>query len=213
MKHAKIKTSTHSAFTLIELLVVVTIIAILAGLVISQAPKLMQQSRELEVRNVITGLKTGVANYQVEYNRFPVNTESSSGNEDAKAIQTDTTSNIVTTLMGDAGQASSTSDPNPLNPKGIQYCDFKMAKNGRNGLVNAQPPYGLVDLWGNAYYLRFDTNLDRKIENPDVKNEDPKISQNTTNPPPQNLPTDVIVYSIGADAKPATGDDLVSWRN
>lgn len=210
MKQIHYKRHSNSAFTLIELLVVITIIAILAGLVISQAPKLMQQSRELEIRNVITGLKTGIGNYQVEYNRFPIKTDQSSGSEDATAILTDSTSTIVGTLMGEAGRSGDEADP--LNPKGIQFCDFKMAKNGRNGLVNAKPPYGLVDLWGIGYSVRFDTNLDRKIENPDVKNQDPKISQSTTNPPPQNLPTDVIIFSNGLDMKPGTGDDIVSWR-
>jgi prepilin-type N-terminal cleavage/methylation domain-containing protein len=201
----------REAFTLIELLVVITIIAILAGLVISQAPRIMRESRELEVRNVITGLKTGIANYQVEYNRFPIPADSASGDEDAQAILTDDSNTLVDTLMGDSAQ-SSDSEPNPLNPKGIQFCDFRIAKNGVNGLANSQSPYRLVDLWGSPYYVLFDTNQDRKITNPDISNQDPKISQSAISPPPDNLPTDVAIYSIGQDKTQQTGDDIVSWR-
>ena len=210
----KLKTTPprcRQAFTLIELLVVITIIGILAGLVLSQAPRLMREARELEVRNVIVGLKTAISNYQVEYNRFPLDPELSSGDEDAAPIKTDESNTIVDTLLGDAAQTAD-AEPNVLNPKGIQFAEFKRAKNGKNGLANAQPPYRLVDLWGTPYYILFDTNLDRKIDNPDVSNQDPRISQNQISPPPDVLPTDVLIYSVGLDKTPKTGDDIVSWR-
>ena len=53
-------------FTIIELLVVVTIIAVLAGLVISQAPKMMEEGRKLEVRNVIISMRNGIHSYQAD---------------------------------------------------------------------------------------------------------------------------------------------------
>lgn len=219
MKTPPSKHSRHG-FTLVELLVVVTIIGILAGLVISQAPKLMQQSRELEVRNVLVAIQTGIRNYQTEYNRFPLDPSqtSSSGDEDAPAIPTNQSNSLVETLMGsasssDSGGSGGGSSTTNLNPKGIEFTTFKIAKNGRNGLVGTQAPYSLIDLWGSPYYVQFDTNLDRKITNPDLQNQDPKISQNTVSPPPEFLPTDVLIYSIGKDLVAMTGDDIVSWRN
>lgn len=219
MKTPPSKHSRHG-FTLVELLVVVTIIGILAGLVISQAPKLMQQSRELEVRNVLVAIQTGIRNYQTEYNRFPLDPSqtSSSGDEDAPAIPTDQSNSLVETLMGSASSSGSGgsgggSGNTDLNPKGIEFTTFKIAKNGRNGLVGTQAPYSLIDLWGSPYYVQFDTNLDRKISNPDLQNQDPKISQNTVSPPPEFLPTDVLIYSIGKDLIAMTADDIVSWRN
>lgn len=213
---------SRRGFTLIELLVVVTIIAVLAGLVISQAPKMMEDARKLEVRNVIISLKTGISNYQVEYNRYPVNPNqiSSSGSNDAQAIMTDQNSAIIDTLMGDAAQNPGTSNSNSnggngtvnLNPKGIEFVTFKVAKNGRNGLVGTQSPFSVVDMWGSPFYVLLDTNMDRKIINPDVMNQDPKISQSAVSPPPQFLPTDVAIYSLGKDLIQQTGDDIVSWR-
>lgn len=219
----KTPSSNHSphGFTLVELLVVVTIIGILAGLVISQAPKLMQQSRELEVRNVIVALQTGIRNYQTEYNRFPLDPSqtSSSGDEDAPAILTNQSTSLIDTLMGPAasqggsGSSGSGSSTANLNPKGIEFTTFKVAKGGLNGLVGTQSPYSLVDLWGMPFYVLFDTNLDRRIKNPDLQNQDPKISQSAVSPPPQYLPTDVAIYSSGKDKIQMTGDDIVSWRN
>jgi prepilin-type N-terminal cleavage/methylation domain-containing protein len=214
----KFNFNTRRGFTLIELLVVVTIIAVLAGLVISQAPKLMQQGRELEIRSVITTLQNGIRSYQTEYNRLPIDMSqsSSSGGEDMPAVMTNQSNPLVETLMGSAANQNSSGSGGGsganLNPKGIEFATFKIAKNGRNGLVGTQSPYSLLDMWGSPYYILLDTNLDRKIANPDLKNQDPKISQNVASPPPQFLPTEVAIYSIGKDMIPMTGDDIVSWR-
>jgi hypothetical protein len=71
----------------------------------------------------------------------------------------------------------------------------------------------LVDLWRNPYWVQMDTNTDRKVANPDIQNQDPKISQNPNSPTPQFLPTDVIIYSNGKDKIQMTGDDIASWRD
>jgi prepilin-type N-terminal cleavage/methylation domain-containing protein len=213
--------ASQKGFTLIELLVVITIIAVLAGLVISQAPKMMEDARKLEIRNTLISLTTGIRNYQVEYNRYPVdpNQTGGGGGDDAPPLLTDENTKIIDTLMGDAAQqpgsnnSSGGSGSVNLNPKGIEFVTFKVAKNGRNGLVGAQSPFSLIDMWGSPFYVLLDTNLDRKLENPDVQNQDPKISQNQVSPPPQYLPTDVAVYSIGKDLTQMTGDDIVSWRD
>jgi prepilin-type N-terminal cleavage/methylation domain-containing protein len=211
--------TSQRGFTLIELLVVVTIIAVLAGLVISQAPKMMEDARKLEVRNQIISVTTGIRNYQVEYNRYPIDPAlaSSGGGDDAQPILTNQNSTIIDTLMGDAAQmpgasSGSSSGSINLNPKGIEFVTFKVAKNGRNGLVGTQSPYSLIDMWGSPFYVLLDTNLDRKLVNPDVQNQDPKISQSQVSPPPQFLPTDVAVYCLGKDLVQMTGDDIVSWR-
>jgi hypothetical protein len=87
-----------------------------------------------------------------------------------------------------------------------------MAKNGMFGLVNATPPYKLVDLWGQTYRVLLDTNGDKQVPNPDLKNSDPKISANPNSPAPQNLPTEIAIYSWGFDKRPYTKDDIASWR-
>jgi len=212
----------HQGFTLIELLVVITIIAILASLVMSQATKMMADARKLQVQTVIKDLRIAITSYQVEYNRYPVNSSllsSASSGADIPAIMTDENTGIVSALMstssssGSSGGSGGSGGSTNLNPKDIKFIDLPIAKNGKFGLVNAQPPYKLVDLWGTPYYILLDTNGDKQVINPDLSNNDPSIAQNAISPPPKNLPTEVAVYSWGLDKTPMTKDDVVSWRS
>lgn len=210
---------SRQAFTLIELLVVVTIIAILAGLVMSQGPKIMEDARKLQVQTVIKDLRLAIGSYQVEYNRWPVNSSmlsSGSSGEDIQAFPTDENSGMVDALLSTSSSSGSNSGGGSgstnLNPKDIKFIDLPIAKNGKFGLVNPQPPYKLVDLWGTPYRVLLDTNGDKQVQNPDQNNSDPSISQNTSSPPPQNLPSEIAIYSYGKDLMPTTRDDVVSWR-
>lgn len=221
----KIKPRSNSylrpGFTLIELLVVITIIGVLASLVISQANKLMADGRKLQVQTVLKDLRLAISSYQVDYNRYPVNPSllsAASSGEDIPALPTDENTGIVgalTTLTTAAGGGSGggSSGGVSLNPKNIKFIDLPIAKNGKFGLVNAQPPYRLVDLWGTVYYVLLDTNGDLQVANPDLGNSDPKISANAISPPPKMLPLEVGAYSWGQDLKQQTPDDVVSWRS
>lgn len=208
---------TRAGFTLIELLVVITIIAILAGLVLSQANKLISDGRKLQVQTVIKDLRIAITSYQVDYNRYPVNSNllsSSNSGQDIAALPTDENSGIVgalTTITTSSGGSSGSSTN--LNPKDIKFIDLPIAKNGKFGLVNAQPPYKLVDLWGTPYYVLLDTNGDKQVANPDLSNADPKISANPIAPPPKMLPLEIAIYSWGQDLQMSTQDDVVSWRS
>ncbi len=211
------KSLKRPGFTLIELLVVITIIAILASLVISQANKLMADGRKLQVQTVIKDLRVAITSYQVDYNRWPVNASllsAASSGMDIAALPTDENSGIVgalTTLTSSGGNNAAAA--NNLNPKDIKFIDLPVARNGRFGLVNAQPPYKLVDLWGTPYYVLLDTNGDKQVANPDLNNADPKIASNTVSPPPKMLPVEIAIYSWGQDLQQQTADDVVSWRS
>ena len=131
-------------FTIIELLVVVTIIAVLAGLVISQAPKMMEEGRKLEVRNVIISMRNGIHSYQVEYNRYPLDPKlATGGDQDAPPFQTDENNNLIETLMGDAANMTGAPvepNPNSLNPKGIDFVTFKIACASTAACTAPTPP-------------------------------------------------------------------------
>ncbi|MDB6007504.1 MAG: hypothetical protein JWR15_4491, partial [Prosthecobacter sp.] len=138
-----------------------------------------------------------------------------SSGQDIPAIPTDENSGIVSALTSvstsGAGGATGGAATN-LNPRDIKFIDLPIAKNGKFGLVNPQPPYKLVDLWGTPYYVLLDTNGDKQVINPDLNNADPKISQNTISPPPKQLPLEIALYSWGQDLQAMTLDDVTSWR-
>ncbi len=208
----------RSGFTLIELLVVITIVAVLASLVMSQANKMIADGRKLQVQTVLKDLRVAITSYQVEYNRWPVSASllgAAAGGQDIQPIQTDENSGIVsalTTLVSSQNNAGGGGTTN-LNPKDIKFIDLPIARNGKFGLVNAQPPYKLVDLWGTTYFVLLDTNGDKQVANPDLKNADPKISANAISPPPKMLPVEVAIYSAGLDMQQFTQDDVTSWRS
>ncbi len=218
---SKFSFNTHArgGFTLIELLVVIVIIGILASLVMNTATRMMDDARRLQVQTVINDLRIAISSYQVDYNRYPVNPSQlagSSGGADIQEMLTDENSGIITALMGSStsssGGGGAASGTTNLNPRNIKFIDLRVAKNGVFGLVNAQPPYKLVDLWAQPYRVLLDTNGDKQVANPDIGNSDPKISQNQISPVPPMLPTEIAVYSFGKDRKKQTKDDVVSWR-
>jgi prepilin-type N-terminal cleavage/methylation domain-containing protein len=191
------------AFTLIELLVVITIIAILASLAATQIPKLIDDANRVKVLKEVMELKSGIDAYQLDYNRFPI--DSNTNGEDTPELLTDGSNALVDALMG---IPPATNGGTVLSPKYVQYSTFPTAKNDRHGLVGSTRPYKLNDMWGQPYHILLDTNGDNQVKNPDIQNTDPKISQNQA----EHLATKSAVYSSGKDKTPHTSDDIVSWR-
>lgn len=191
------------AFTLIELLVVITIIAILASLAATQIPKLIDDANRVKVLKEVMELKSGIDAYQLDYNRFPI--DSNTNGEDTPELLTDGSNALVDALMG---IPPATNGGTVLSPKHVQYSTFPTAKNDRHGLVGSTRPYKLNDMWGQPYHILLDTNGDNQVKNPDIQNTDPKISQNQA----EHLATKSAVYSSGKDKTPHTSDDIVSWR-
>lgn len=191
------------AFTLIELLVVITIIAILASLAATQIPKLIDDANRVKVLKEVMELKSGIDAYQLDYNRFPI--DSNTNGEDTPELITDGSNALVDALMG---IPPATNGGTVLSPKRVQYSTFPTAKNDRHGLVGSTRPYKLNDMWGQPYRILLDTNGDNQVKNPDIQNTDPKISQNQA----EHLATKSAVYSSGKDKTPHTSDDIVSWR-
>jgi prepilin-type N-terminal cleavage/methylation domain-containing protein len=192
------------AFTLIELLVVITVIAILVSLAGAQIIKVIDDGNRVKVLKEVMELKSGIDAYQLDYNRFPM--DSNAGNADeAPEVLTDGSNALVDALMGIPPATNGGTD---LNPKRTPFSNFPMAKNDRHGLVGTTRPYKLNDMWGQPYHILLDTNGDNQVKNPDAINADPKIAQNKA----AFLVVKSAVFSCGKDKTPHTADDIVSWR-
>jgi len=198
--------SATRAFTLIELLITITIIAILASLTAAGIVNVIDQGNRLKVRAVAMDLKSGIENFQTEYNRYPTDPNAAGSNgEDAPEILTDGRNSLVDVIMGIPPTSSGAMD---MNPKRISFSSFPPANNGRHGLVGSARPFKLADMYGQPYHILLDTNGDNQVKNPDVSNTDPKISANQA----AYLVTKVAVYSSGKDQIPCTSDDITTWR-
>lgn len=187
---------TRQAFTLIEMLVVIGIIGILAALAVPAATGVMKRAKKVRTAAALKDVQLGIKNYQVEYGRYPIK----SGNTSEDPVQLSEGNVLLAVLLGE--------NKEKLNPRAIVYIEPPIAKGGVGGLTGTEGSYGLVDTWGSPYEVVMDANYDNKIANPDMRNEDSSVMQGA----PPNLPLGVIVYSLGEDKKPSTGDDVVSWR-
>lgn len=153
------------------------------------------------VLSMIKDLHIALACYRLEYGHFP----GQPIQDQATDVRLTTVGPLVDCLMGEESD---------WNPKGIKFIDLAEARGGKFGYLPAvgDIPSQLVDLWGQPYVVLLDTDGDRQISNPDISNANPAVSRSWTNPPPEFLPVEVAVYSLGKDKTEGTADDVVSWR-
>ncbi|MEY2906775.1 MAG: PilD-dependent protein PddA [Verrucomicrobiota bacterium] len=71
MKHSR-----HEGFTLIELLIVITIIAILAGLVLSTAGYVQKKGARSRAEAEIAAMGTALENYKADFGDYPTGSSS-----------------------------------------------------------------------------------------------------------------------------------------
>ncbi len=145
-----------SAFTLIELLIVIVIIAILAAVAFPVTAMVMESARKTEAKYQAKGIKSAIANYNMEYGKLPFEQGSGGGN-----IEWDTkTDDIIALLSG--------LDIDGLNPRKKPFYEGKKAKgeSGQEigGVFGQGEGIRLVDPWGNPYHIVIDGDYDNLLE-------------------------------------------------
>jgi prepilin-type N-terminal cleavage/methylation domain-containing protein len=189
--------SSPRAFSLIEILVVVSIIALLVGIALPAIHGAMNRARRLEARNTLQGLTMALHNYHAEYNRYPTTSKSSQDEQ----VELSSGNTLLKVLLGE--------NADRLNSREFNFLDnVKLGRNGTGGLVGQEGSYSMVDPWGQPYRVVMDGNLDSRVSNPDVRNEDPSIAESA----PANLIMGAIGMSAGPDKRWDTADDVVTWR-
>jgi general secretion pathway protein G len=124
------------AFTLIELLVVITVIAILAGLVLSTAGYVQKKSARSRAEAEIAALSAALESYKVEYGAYPSNSAAGSNGS----------------LVLYKALAYSNAD---LNPNGKIFMEpTRSMLAGTNAISTTY----FVDPFGNAYEYRTGSN-------------------------------------------------------
>jgi prepilin-type N-terminal cleavage/methylation domain-containing protein len=184
-----------SAFTLIELLVVISIIALLSSLVMAGARSAIVAANNAACKSVAVDINRSIRDFQSDYNRLPIAPGSSES-----VIELTAGSPLLSTLLGVGN--------NKLNPQRTIYMEPRPGRHGLDGLIGDEGSYALMDHWGSAYQVLLDANLDGRIANPDRQSNDPATAKDS----PSNLLMPSAVYSLGADKKVFTRDDIRSWR-
>ncbi len=73
MKNLSLKNTLIEGFTLIELLVVISILAILAGLIISNVSGVRERARDAQRKNDLNEIKSALKMYHNDYDDYPAN--------------------------------------------------------------------------------------------------------------------------------------------
>lgn len=120
-------------------------------------------------------LKLAIAAFHLEYHEYPLL-------DPANDVTTDSGPVLMDILLGsDAHKA-----PGGRNPRGIAF------------FIEARGASAFQDPWGNHFRVRFDTNADKQIENPEA--------------PGTFLPKPIAIWSAGPDGDFNTWKDNVkSW--
>lgn len=183
-------------FTLVELLVVISIIVVLAAMTFAGINIALQKQKKLQTQTNATALVTALEGYYSQYNRIPdfgisgdeARTEGQAGQE------------LLTILLGKEEVTNSMQ-----NKKQIRFLTVEETKQkAKGGLFYSKggtgaTPEGLYDAWGNAFYIKIDTEYKGEINDPLKQGN---IIRDKT----------FIVYSYGNDGKPGTTDDVKSWN-
>ncbi len=216
--------SASAAFTLIELLVVIAIIIVLAGMIFTVGPAVIDRGNRVQAASDTAQIVTAVKGYYTDYGTYPLNKNQTGGDGD--------------TVFGDPGARyhnellfntlrgvtlTPANDDQVGNPRGIVYIEPREAKDekdpkagiarqsGTNSKGVAIEKGAWVDPWGTEYMVFIDANYDGYL---DVG----LIYSSVT--PPNGPRQGAGAASLGKDAKLGKGgstnfagsDDLVSWQ-
>lgn len=149
---------------------------------------------KIQAENTAFNLKNAIAAYHNEYCDYPVL-------DPVNDVMIDSEHSLMDILLGSDKQRGQAG----RNPRGIVFFTGKAAKpmgvgRFRNGLTYDEKEGSgqLWDPWGNFYRVRFDTNGDGKVENPEN--------------PGTFLPESILAWSAGPDGDSETWEDNVkTW--
>ena len=229
----------RAAFTLIELLVVISIIAVLAGLLLPVVSKVTENARKVSAKSSETQVVSAINSFQTDYGQYPVAPPAggAANNSDTQYGIDGHNSTLFNVLRATETSSGAANPATVMNTRNIVYFEGKNVKNeavpkdgfvttttGKSTANKVQFQIGdFVDPWGNAYYVRIDTNYNNVVTNP-YSDAAGTGTDDPTKLDASILRLGAICYSFGLDGtaglngttpvSPYTniGDDVVSWQ-
>ncbi len=182
-------------FTLIELLVVIAIIAVLAAAGFSGGVMAINKAKKTTSEAAAHAIVTAVNNYYQENGSLPVPQGGGASVDGGSKFDTSSQDGVkvLNILCGFEDE---------INTRKVRYLQAREGKNKKNGLIytaSGNEVTGMFDPWGNPYIVVMDTNYEERIK---VK---PGTAETTLNG------RRCAVYSVGADKKGGTADDVKTW--
>jgi prepilin-type N-terminal cleavage/methylation domain-containing protein len=197
MKSPRLHLRKPGGFTLIELLVVISIIAMLATIGVAGGQIVLRKAKDLQAKATMKGLEIAIKGYKTEYLRLP-STERLDADNEPYDTTDESGRGVLNILLG---------LDTTRNPRQVRFWEAPPAKSSGSGYTAEG---GLRDAWGkNGFKFILDYNQDGRIVNP-----------YTGDGEPEQITTDVIIYSAGAngnfDESGGSGgkrnDDVKSWQ-
>ncbi len=142
------RAGARRGFSLLELMMVVGVISILLGFLLPALKAVTRHSRRVAARQEARMLEGAWQQYYTTYGRWP----------GAGLPEDESISGVVADML----QGLLEDDPNGWNPKRLRFVDFsRFLDEGKHIPVNPWcEPEG-------CYFVRFDTDFDNLIPNPD----------------------------------------------
>lgn len=170
----------------LEWFVVIAIFVLLVG-ILMPTPS-CRWPAESAAETTASNLKNAISAYFTEYREYPIL-------DHLNEVTVDSGHALMDILLGSDEQKG----PGGRNTRGIAFFTDKQAKpmsdgRFRKGLtLDADEGGELWDPWGNFYRVRFDSNFDNHIENPQS--------------PGTQIPDAIAVWSAGPDG------DFETWKD
>ena len=185
----------RSGFTLIELLVVIAIIAVLASAGFGVGIMATNKAKKVTAEAAAQSIVSAVNSYYSENGSLPIPQGGGAAVEGGTKYETSSQDGlkILNILSGFEDE---------VNTRKVKYLTVKEGKAKKNGIIysaSGKEVTGLFDPWGNPYTIVMDTNYEERLKVKPGSNETVLNGRRCA------------VYSVGADKKGGTADDVKTW--
>jgi prepilin-type N-terminal cleavage/methylation domain-containing protein len=143
----------RKAFTLIEILVAMTVIATLSVISFSVASSVIDRAKQTSAIHQIKLIETAIRTYRMEYGHVPVSSKLRDS-EIPLATNKKDGKELIQCIMGETSGSF-------VNRRQIRFYEPNEAIEGKNGW---DEKIGLVDPWGNPYWILVDADGDGVLD-------------------------------------------------